>query len=1100
MSKQPLPFVASMDEILSNPLSILRIELADKFQNKDITPSDITTLASKLTVIESSNHHPERAEALQQEIANISAALQCGRALHEPDLSYPSTQLLWGVTLAAIACTEDISAGWPKKNRSADITKTPLWKQITTNTYMHGELRNHALFIEDSIRNPATRIRWAAPSAGYPAIGYDYDQNENVVNIDLVWSLMGGVEHSRAAVMREIGRSKLTVKFTPEMQAIRKKMVVLDNKKQNGSLTPKEYKHMALLSQEWQMRHRLFNEAENNMAGRYAANQSYTRIQDYAWSANNVETILYGTGQRLLNQPAETEASSPAEKFDNLCRAIRLSFFCNNGLFRDTEEDWKKMGVDRPAIESLSKDDGQPGPPFNELRNHCQKLETLQPRPRDRLYGMNRYHVKIEEDANQRNIITDEISRCVLPLMRDMLAEKEKPQGKQREEPSSQHDEDKESGDHSEPSQDKPGKPQANGKPSPSHDGEEQAESGQQEDGEPSQGKPGKPQANGKPSPSHDGEEQTESGQQEDGDPSQGKSGKPQANGKPSPSQNGDNEEQAESGQQEDGEPSQGKPGKPQANGKPSPSQNGDSEEHAESGQQEDGDPSQGKPQANGKPSPSQNEDNEAQAESGQQDDGEPSQGKPGKPQANGKPSPSHDGEEQAESGQQEDGEPSQGKPGKPQANGKPSPSHDSEAQAKSEQQGTPQAKPKQDKLPDNEPKIHVDGLGDVPDIKLPPAAPRPAKEAKPSKQEDSALENDHDQGKTIDELLKENPQQEAQKIDNPLKTTQTQGSNSHGGSYSFSAPTAPSTAKWNDYLAIVTPHTASISYVSTILKKIQDKQVQYRPQPVRELELLPDDGDLGRFQHSEHFDLMQKRRRGQEITLKDRHRFSVDTPDKKIPAPIDIVIMIDGSGSMRGAKMDNAMKAAIILYEAAKQAKLNPYVLMWGNNPAMLLAKPGDNDIEIGRKIAASQNGYDWGTDLAPALVMMTKTIAERKSDPESLVGCSHFFIISDGDINDLEESRQKVKALIEFSTHVTLDVAIINRNTSTNMDMLLTEIGKQGRHQCGVKHFNNAEDIQGGLVELLRLRTLMNDLKAIPYQQKAQQLTTTTQRMERR
>ncbi|MDE3016383.1 MAG: hypothetical protein KGI29_05620 [Pseudomonadota bacterium] len=1051
MAEEKQPSGQAIDQILAQPLSGLRVAIADKFQQEGISPETLEGLKKQLLQSDFVKD-AEEAAVLKREITNTETAIRTGRAAQAPNLEYPSTQLLWAASLGHIISNPDTVGNWPATNRADNVTKTALWKQITSSPYMREELRDHAFHIADSIRNPNARIRWGTPPTGYPAVGYYYNQEENLVNIDLLWSLLGGIEHSRAANLHEIGHSQLTTKFTPKMQAIRKEMEGLEEKKKKGELKPEDYKRMASLSTEWQMRYQLFDEAENNVVDRYAANQSQRMAQDYAWSRNNVETVACGAGKQVLEHrakkdlpetetPAEPNAAAEAQKkFENLSRAVRMSFFRNNGLFADTDEGWKEIGVDRSTIEALPKKAGDPAPvneqAFADLMEYCggkKGLENLQPSPRDRLFGAGSYVRKVDEFADKRNAIIDEVfDRYASPLLKEVLKEQEKQLDEQMQEHAQQgggqdqqqqNKQQGQSGD--EGQQDQKKGEQDKGKSEAGQDKKEGQKKGESE---------GSGEEQDKQQPGEKGRKSSKGKDQEDKAESQ-EAGSDGAE---------DKQKSAAGADEEKGEGKQGKGDQQKKDGQQQKQQSGGN------GEREDDKPEEGKDEQTGEQKP----------EAGNQGGGFGS------------------GKGQGEAGQKSQN--GQGQPGESDS-GEVSEEAMAEALAAAFNPQNQEGKGSEGQT------VEVQGVGEMPDIKLPPKSPRPEK----NKGEDKDALKDE---QTIKELTAE--EKEPDKLDDPLKNSGGPGSNSHGGSYSFDAPTAAPTGQWNDYMAIVTPQALTIRYISDMLKKIQEKQVHFVPQPVKERTLLPEDGDLGRFQLPEHRDLMVKRFRGQEISERDFDRFTQDTPDKKVPAPIDIVIMIDGSGSMRGAKMDNAVKTGVTLYEAAKLANLNPYVLMWGNNPPMVLAKPGDNPVAIGKAIAAAKDGYDWGTDLAPAIKTMTKTIADRKCDPESFAGCSHFFVVSDGDINDYSKACETVKQLMEHCPHVTLDVAIINPN-HTHMDSLMEQVAQTGKNKCGVKHFNNAEDIQQGLVDLLRGRMLTGDMKAIPYREKTSELKTANRRM---
>jgi len=1100
--------IGSIDQILANPLTGLRIAIADKFQKEGIQQEDIEALIGQLLQSGFIKDTAEEA-ALKKEIANLEAAVSTGRAKQNPNLEYPSTQLLWAAGLGIIISNPDISQNWPKPNRADHITKTALWKQITASPYMREELRDNAFHISDSIRNPNAKIRWGTPPEGYPDAGFYYNPEENLVNVDLLWSLLSGVEHSRSATLHEIGHSQLTVQFTPKMQTIRSEMEALEAKKNEGKLNPEEYKRMALLAAEWEFRYRVFDEAENNVADRYAANQSQRMAQDYAFSRNNVETVMCNAGQQVLDyraaqvlhDPLESaEAPTAPQKFDNLCRALRMSFFSNNGLFADTDEGWKEIGVNQSLIMALPKKPGDPEltneQAFAELRELCggrEGLENLQPSPRDRLFGAGRYVQKVEEFSRKRNAIIEDIfARYAEPIVREMLKEQEQQLDEQMQQQADQGDQ----------GQENEGQGESGQGQSPGDAKGKEEKSDQKQDGQPSQ--EGEKQGD-------KGKESTDKEQQDGGGDQSQESDKSEKKEGGDKQGKGDGRDKKDGDGQEQGESQQGSEGEDKGQQKDQKQNKGKGDQQGEEKEKEDG---SGAGQQKGKQSESRTEegrqDGQDKKDEDGQEQGEAQQGSEGKGDKQGKKQKKGDG---AESGQQEgkqsgseagegqeageqDGQKQSGdqgvKPGKSKK-WKPSGklSDDKGEPGEIEDAQSAQIEPGQDG--EEGKKIEVEGVGEMPDVKLPPLTPK-----KFARKFTEAQDKPTEEDKTIQEVLAEGPDlpaQELTKVDKPLTGS---GGRSYGYTFSDADPPPTSLADWNEYQKIITPHTMTIRRVTDLLKKIQEKQTTLVPQPARERDFTPEDGDIGRFQSGAARDLFFKRINGQELSEDDLKTFTKDTPDKKFPAQIDVGILIDTSGSMRGAPFENAITAACILYESSKAAGLNVYIGALGDRRPQWLAKPGDNPVMIGKAIAGARSGIGGDKDyLAPAVKEMLEVLTDKKLDPGTPVGSSHLFVVSDGFFTDIRDSVKATQEVSQNCLHVTCDFCLTT-DRNTEIDNLASRINSPGNpRNIGVIHQTNPAEIQAGMMKLLTDRMITSEKRAIPYSEKIRELKQVNQRM---
>src|ERR1035437_8534115 len=174
------------------------------------------------------------------------------------------------------------------------------------------------------------RLGWSGPGTMFT-----YDEEEKAIGADLLMSLVAGLEHSRALMIREIGHSQLNTGLPPRMQKIGERIMDLQAKKddENGEgLDDAEYKELRLLSVQWELWHRLTEAAENNTANRYTARKGENMAQDYAYSTNHTLATLTPWGavaQEYLEQARRGEIPSygaeppdPAAAFMNVVNAV----------------------------------------------------------------------------------------------------------------------------------------------------------------------------------------------------------------------------------------------------------------------------------------------------------------------------------------------------------------------------------------------------------------------------------------------------------------------------------------------------------------------------------------------------------------------------------------------------------------------------------------------------------------------------------------------------------------------------------------------------------------------------------------------------------
>jgi uncharacterized protein with von Willebrand factor type A (vWA) domain len=222
------------------------------------------------------------------------------------------------------------------------------------------------------------------------------------------------------------------------------------------------------------------------------------------------------------------------------------------------------------------------------------------------------------------------------------------------------------------------------------------------------------------------------------------------------------------------------------------------------------------------------------------------------------------------------------------------------------------------------------------------------------------------------------------------------------------------------------------------------------------------------------------------------------------VPTEIDIVIAIDGSGSMNGTPMNSALQAAAIMYEAAagKDMKMNVYVTMWGDSDPPILIKPGDDRMTIGKAMQAARKGLNSGTSFAPAVKKVAKTIGEQRGKSGTLSGFTHILVISDGDMFDAEQSKEKIGIMFDYSDKVTFDAAIITANKGTNMQKMAESIkGRKSYQDMGIVLGNDPEQVPMAIVGLLLDKVRKTgSFNAVPNSQKRRAMRTAHNKMDRK
>lgn len=1000
------------EAILREPLTRQRLALNAKIRaaqqgGENATPFTLDDFKNFANGLQAANRGRVADPVLTAEIANAITAVETGVAPKTPKFETPETQLVWGAALAYLLLNQQQMQSWATPVAEGELRSSDLWKQVTNTRRAHNELLSHAHHVREALRDKDTRYGWSDPGTGFT-----FQRQKNIINIDLMQSLIVGFEHARADVYREIGHSLLSTSYPQRMRDVYAEMQPLMRKMQqaqgkNGKkgkgpqLKDDEYKKLRLLSAEWQLRHMMYSAAEENVTSRFVANMGKQMLQDYSVSMNNTAVTFRGIG--LTRLPNDGQMSEDLRRYMNLCNTVQISFYQNNGLFDDTDAGWRGVGIDPALVRKLSTfaarpekaktdKDGINHDDFKFLRELCggpNGLENLQPKQHERLYGWGNLKGRINRAAADRAAIIEQIWALYAEELIQNILEHTK----------DQIDEDLEKAKQNQQDQDQDGQ-----------DGQDQdGDDGQDQDGQDGQDGQGQGQGQG-----------------------QGK-GKPQKGQKPQKNKNKDrNKPQGEQVDPEDMDDADGQDG-----------QKGDKSKQDKKDKNQKGD--------KGDKSDQDGDDQDADGQNGEGDE---------------------------QDGQVQDGQ-------------------DGDQNGKDGELGA-----------DKENTVPVEGAGDMPAPEAPFEDPSDeldpdgngndadgeGQDGEGQDADGSDADGDDGEGMTQEEI--EQALQEAEDAENEGEDADAQDADGEGQDGQDGQQAAAKKSQkgkagkkggqgdgqklgdlsrqdWTQYQQRINELSGPISRVRKLFKDIQERQLQRKSVQSPKLDIIPENGEVkDRFNIEAHRNLTLKKVTGQ-MTADDLKRFHTDEI-KMTPTQIDIVLLIDGSSSMNGVPLNSALQSAAIMFEAAagKDMNINVYVCMWGDKNPEMIIRPGADRVKVGQAMQAARKGLNSGTDFAPAVETVAKTIAEDRGKSGVLSGFTHVLILSDGDIFDEAPSVERIKTLFTYSDKVTFDTAIIGKQpgSNTRMEKMARSIkGHKPFQQVGVTLGSDPNQIPMEIVGLL-------------------------------
>ena len=287
-----------------------------------------------------------------------------------------------------------------------------------------------------------------------------------------------------------------------------------------------------------------------------------------------------------------------------------------------------------------------------------------------------------------------------------------------------------------------------------------------------------------------------------------------------------------------------------------------------------------------------------------------------------------------------------------------------------------------------------------------------------------------------------------------------------------------------------------AITRTRSLMRRILQSQMESIAPERNGHSIVPENGNWSTFDPSRQEALQEKQARGERITVEDTKRCIVYKPRPR-PTPCRIIIAVDGSGSMAIAeRIQKATQAGLIIYEAnkgltdpddAKRTLAETYIVVWGPDDPPILAMPGDSTEQIRERLQGimDNKGLNTGTEAAPAIRKIAQVISQRTltTQPNDLVGCTHIFFISDGDIADPVPAREAIETLLNNCCRMTVDIALL---ADSNPSITTVEQAKirQRWQTVGIIHQSNVASVASELVTacLSKVQKFRSYLDPIP------------------
>ena len=452
----------SVTEILKEKMSLLRIEAAHFCLKGRFTDDCYKRLIQKVKDVSKSFDDVDET-VLQTQLSLANQAYERGSVKGELVLDHPVLQFVWGLALMRIVSNPEQMSNWPKENQSQNgIINSTIWEQIKATPFMQKKISEVTVmlasrgFVHDNMY-----IRWGG--APYPqGVGYYFSPTEKLVNLDLLWHLIGGSEHMVAPVFHELAHASGTVSFSPAGERVRQELMKKTNyddimaeieglsDEDKSEKMMKRMQEAELLNLEAEIRHMWFDEAENSFASGFCKVLTDKNLyhQDLAYDINVFETdIVAGWGfikdkseYKALITPEMQEQEklerqrTPMAEFLNFKKVMRYGFYINNGLFENKKENWEKIGVNYDWLVGKDKTGriirGQEV--IDDIINLSAQIEAQQI-PTNIHSKRSSIQTKIEKACQERGKLADEsFDRYIQPLLEKMIKERQQEQKQQQ--------------------------------------------------------------------------------------------------------------------------------------------------------------------------------------------------------------------------------------------------------------------------------------------------------------------------------------------------------------------------------------------------------------------------------------------------------------------------------------------------------------------------------------------------------------------------------------------------------------------------------------------------------------------------------------------
>lgn len=136
-----------------------------------------------------------------------------------------------------------------------------------------------------------------------------------------------------------------------------------------------------------------------------------------------------------------------------------------------------------------------------------------------------------------------------------------------------------------------------------------------------------------------------------------------------------------------------------------------------------------------------------------------------------------------------------------------------------------------------------------------------------------------------------------------------------------------------------------------------------------------------------------------------------------------EVVVLVDGSGSMNGSPLVMALDTATLVHKAARFAKTGAKIGMFGDAQPLWIS-----DITDTATRSRVEAGLNTGTDFMPAVQSIEGAAALNALEGKK----THLVVLSDGDLFDKDKSKEALEKVLRQNKHVTVDVFVIGRPDS--------------------------------------------------------------------